>query len=78
MADIRAPAAEFPEDRREAGIRREREGKVVEVEKEKERVLGVVRKEVEDNEDLGWSAIGFCWRDAIEELVSGFSESLSN
>ena len=45
---------------------------MVEVEKEKERVLGVVRKEVEANEDLGWTAIGFCWRDAIEELVSGF------
>ena len=29
------------------------------MEKEKERVLGVVRKEVEANEDLGWTAIGF-------------------
>lgn len=39
---------------------------MVEVEKEKERVLGVVRREVEgESRDLGWIAIGFCWRDAI-------------
>lgn len=61
---MRAPAAD--EERRREGRLRVREGKVVEVEKEKERVLGVVRRGlVEESEDLGWNAIEVLWRAAI-------------
>lgn len=64
---MRAPPADEEERRSREGRVRVRDGKVVEVEKEKERVLGAVRRVVvvEESEDFGWNAIGVCCRAAI-------------